>query len=104
MEKIKLTNAGIQTIETPDQQTRIIPASVRPDGTVRKVRQVRPGFTPAEDIQLYRPPVSPPTSLSSPTRREEEMPKAQKKNVKRQEKKHLKALHELLSNLNLDDK
>jgi len=32
---------------------RVIPASQRQDGTVRKERKVRPGFTPAEDVKRY---------------------------------------------------
>lgn len=32
---------------------RYIPGSRRPDGTLRKERKVRPGFTPAEDVVRY---------------------------------------------------
>lgn len=33
---------------------RIIPATLRPDGTVRKQLKVRPGFTPQEDQQIFK--------------------------------------------------
>lgn len=33
---------------------RIIPSSVRPDGTLRKAIKVRPGFTPPEDVEVYK--------------------------------------------------
>ncbi|KAG2182243.1 hypothetical protein INT43_007170 [Umbelopsis isabellina] len=34
-------------------EDRYIPGSRRPDGTYRKERKVRPGFTPAEDVVRY---------------------------------------------------
>ncbi|CAM0142769.1 hypothetical protein VKS41_002671 [Umbelopsis sp. WA50703] len=34
-------------------EDRYIPGSRRPDGTFRKERKVRPGFTPAEDVVRY---------------------------------------------------
>lgn len=34
-------------------EERFIPGSRRPDGTLRKERKVRPGFTPAEDVVRY---------------------------------------------------
>ncbi|TNY24076.1 hypothetical protein DMC30DRAFT_214987 [Rhodotorula diobovata] len=37
---------------------RVVPASRRPDGSVRKERKVRAGFTPVEDIARYRPPAA----------------------------------------------
>lgn len=33
---------------------RIIPASVRPDGSIRPERKVKAGYTPAEDITAYK--------------------------------------------------
>ena len=45
--------AGIVT--NTDTQTRVIPQSVRADGSVRKERRVREGFVPKEDIAKYRP-------------------------------------------------
>ena len=43
--------SGIQV--TKDGQ-RVIPASVRADGSVRSQRLVRQGYTPAEDIAVYK--------------------------------------------------
>ncbi|PWN89110.1 hypothetical protein FA10DRAFT_302487 [Acaromyces ingoldii] len=37
-----------------DGSTRLIPESRRADGSVRKERKVKPGFTPAEDIGKFR--------------------------------------------------
>ncbi|UZJ51501.1 hypothetical protein CBS101457_000821 [Exobasidium rhododendri] len=45
--------AGI--IDDPETRTRIIPESRRADGSIRKERKVKPGFTPAEDIGKFRP-------------------------------------------------
>ncbi|KAK0528864.1 hypothetical protein OC834_003901 [Tilletia horrida] len=44
--------AGI--IQDPNTQQRIIPASVRADGSVRKERRIKPGFTPQEDVTRFR--------------------------------------------------
>lgn len=49
------TASGIK--ELPNGE-RVIPASIRPDGTVRKERKVRPGFVPEEDISTYVNPLS----------------------------------------------
>lgn len=46
------TNAGIITVG----DERWIPGSRRPDGSYRKERKVRPGFTPLEDLQRYTTP------------------------------------------------
>ncbi|EPS42382.1 hypothetical protein H072_3617 [Dactylellina haptotyla CBS 200.50] len=45
------TTSGIQTLASG---TRIIPSSVRADGTTRPERRVKPGFTPAEDVVKYQ--------------------------------------------------
>lgn len=37
------------------EQERVIPTSVRADGSVRKERRVRPGFVPTEDVERFRP-------------------------------------------------
>ncbi|CAG8748792.1 492_t:CDS:2 [Dentiscutata erythropus] len=47
----KATPSGIITTETNE---RVIPASLRADGTLRKERRVRPGFVPQEDIKRYK--------------------------------------------------
>ncbi|CAG8505682.1 11234_t:CDS:2 [Diversispora eburnea] len=46
-----ITPAGIIVTET---NNRIIPATRRPDGSLRKERRVRPGFIPQEDIAIYK--------------------------------------------------
>ncbi|CAI2163922.1 827_t:CDS:2 [Funneliformis geosporum] len=38
-------------IVTTDNNERVIPATRRADGTLRKERRVRPGFVPQEDAQ-----------------------------------------------------
>ncbi|OAL51995.1 hypothetical protein IQ07DRAFT_586331 [Pyrenochaeta sp. DS3sAY3a] len=43
--------SGITTSATGE---RHIPASVRPDGSVRKEIRVRPGYRPPEDVEVYR--------------------------------------------------
>jgi len=45
------TKAGIQTNA---DGTRFIPASVRPDGTLRKEIKIKPGYRPPEDIEKYK--------------------------------------------------
>ncbi|CAO1630736.1 unnamed protein product [Parajaminaea phylloscopi] len=45
--------SGIVT--DPDTQQRVVPESRRADGSVRKERRVKPGFTPNEDVALFRP-------------------------------------------------
>ena len=47
----QVPTSGIQTTRSGE---RIIPASVRPDGTVRPERKVKQGYTPAEDIAAYK--------------------------------------------------
>ncbi|WFD18233.1 hypothetical protein MCAP1_000432 [Malassezia caprae] len=47
------TPSGIVAKDGADD--RVIPASVRADGSVRKERKVRPGFTPQEDVARFRP-------------------------------------------------
>ncbi|CDR99273.1 uncharacterized protein SPSC_00731 [Sporisorium scitamineum] len=49
----RATAAGI--VERTDTQHRVIPESRRADGSIRKERKVRPGFTPVEDVVRYRP-------------------------------------------------
>ncbi|RIB00751.1 hypothetical protein C2G38_2129228 [Gigaspora rosea] len=80
----KAAPSGIVTTEANE---RVIPASRRADGTLRKERRVRPGFVPQEDIIRYknkfvaeREPVSSPKVEPPKT-------KSQKKNAKRNAKK-----------------
>ena len=46
------TNAGIVTDENSGQ--RHIPESVRSDGSTRKAIKIRPGYRPAEDVEVYK--------------------------------------------------
>lgn len=41
-------------IKTDNEGNRIIPSSVRPDGTLRKEIKVRPGYRPPEDVEVYK--------------------------------------------------
>ncbi|CAI2162054.1 16776_t:CDS:2 [Funneliformis geosporum] len=41
-------------IVTTDNNERVIPATRRADGTLRKERRVRPGFVPQEDVARYK--------------------------------------------------
>jgi partner of Y14 and mago len=43
--------SGIQS--TKDGE-RVIPASVRPDGSIRPERRVKQGYTPVEDVSAYK--------------------------------------------------
>ncbi|KAK9463347.1 uncharacterized protein V1516DRAFT_667526 [Lipomyces oligophaga] len=45
-----VTNAGIVTTPTGD---RMIPSTVRQDGSIRKEIRIRPGYTPDEDVARY---------------------------------------------------
>lgn len=45
------TKSGITF--TPDGQ-RVIPSSVRPDGSTRREIRVRPGYRPPEDVEVYK--------------------------------------------------
>lgn len=47
-----LSSAGIATDTNTGE--RLIPASRRPDGSLRREIRVRPGYRPPEDIELYR--------------------------------------------------
>lgn len=43
-------------LHSNDTGERIVPASRRADGSMRKERKIRPGYTPPEDIKRYKPP------------------------------------------------
>lgn len=47
-----IANSGIVTDKNSGE--REIPESVRADGSTRKAIKIRPGFRPAEDVELYR--------------------------------------------------
>jgi partner of Y14 and mago len=46
------TNAGIVTDENSGE--RHIPESTRADGSTRKAIKIRPGYRPAEDVEVYK--------------------------------------------------
>ncbi|TID22243.1 hypothetical protein E2P81_ATG11349 [Venturia nashicola] len=48
------TESSKAGIKTDKDGNRVIPSSVRPDGTLRKAIKVRPGFTPPEDVEVYK--------------------------------------------------
>ncbi|KAF2664668.1 hypothetical protein BT63DRAFT_95276 [Microthyrium microscopicum] len=50
-EPTQSTKSGITTDENG---IRHIPASVRPDGSLRKEIKIRPGYRPPEDVEVYR--------------------------------------------------
>ncbi|KAF9879094.1 RNA binding protein pym [Colletotrichum karsti] len=50
-EPTKASNAGIVTDDAGERQ---IPESVRADGSTRKAIKIRPGYRPAEDVEVYK--------------------------------------------------
>ncbi|KAI0269272.1 hypothetical protein BC834DRAFT_865628 [Gloeopeniophorella convolvens] len=92
----------------PRTLDRVIPESRRADGSVRKERKVRPGFTPQEDVARFRstrqqavgaralpkghiPGWTPPGAAAS---EKEAQSKSAKKNEKRREKRKEKRQEE----------
>ncbi|KAG0056837.1 hypothetical protein BGZ83_003131 [Gryganskiella cystojenkinii] len=83
------TIAGIQQKE---DDVRVIPMTRRPDGTYRKERKIRPGYTPPEDVAKYtntilsanRPAPAPVASSTTPSTPKT---KTQLKNEKRKAKR-----------------
>jgi partner of Y14 and mago protein len=45
---------SLQQSTVTETGERVIPGSRRPDGTVRKERRVRAGYTPQEEQQVYK--------------------------------------------------
>ncbi|KAF9900542.1 hypothetical protein EC991_007194 [Linnemannia zychae] len=89
------TISGIQ--EREDE--RVIPMTRRPDGTFRKERKIRPGYTPPEDVAKYTNrvlesarPVVPTPSPSTPAADTTPKSKAQLKNDKRKAKRKEEAI------------
>lgn len=55
MPKDALADAASKAgITTNTDGTRFIPASVRPDGSLRKEIKVKPGYKPPEDVEVYK--------------------------------------------------
>ncbi|KAF9285681.1 hypothetical protein BGZ68_003644 [Mortierella alpina] len=83
--------AGIQE----DKDVRVIPMTRRPDGTYRKERKVRPGYTPPEDVLKYTnqvldsirptPAPSPLASAANSTPKTKTQLKNDKRKAKRKE-------------------
>lgn len=94
---------------------RIIPASRRPDGSVRKEIKVRQGYTPPEDVQKYQSKAQLNQSRAhgyiaglGVMNSQEEKTKTQIKNQKRKQKKNdfdslYLIMHGLLEEMKLDD-
>ncbi|KAJ7549982.1 hypothetical protein O6H91_07G077300 [Diphasiastrum complanatum] len=79
------------------EESRVLPATRRPDGTLRKPVRIRAGYTPQEEVAIYQskgsqfrkgalevPPGYDPVEDAPPKLKT----KAAKKNEKRKEKKH----------------
>jgi len=87
----------------PRTLDRVIPESRRADGTLRKERKIRPGFTPQEDVGRFRSvrqqaqdarvlpkghvPGWAPPGAPAPATKKEPQSKSAKKNEKRKEKR-----------------
>ncbi|KAJ3081586.1 hypothetical protein HK102_002247 [Quaeritorhiza haematococci] len=107
--------SGIAVIATtPMGDERIIPASRRPDGSVRKERKVRPGYVPQEDVATYKnqkaetfkapegyvPGIGVVNKPSSPSRQQQlvyEEDLAKSKTAKKNEKRKMKKILERMS-------
>ncbi|KAH9814535.1 hypothetical protein DFH28DRAFT_1082750 [Melampsora americana] len=98
--EITPSTSGI--IQDPNTGKRLVAASKRPDGTLRKEIRIRPGYTPQEDVTKFRSarqqeyhvndrPKGSVIGLSKPTLPNQQlkgMSDAQKKNAKRKQKRH----------------
>ncbi|KAG0139532.1 hypothetical protein CROQUDRAFT_666365 [Cronartium quercuum f. sp. fusiforme G11] len=100
--ELKPTTSGI--IEDPNTGKRLVAASKRPDGTLRKEIRIRPGYTPQEDVSKFRSarqqqyhatdrPKGSVIGLTRPTSNAAQaalkgMSDAQKKNAKRKQKRN----------------
>ena len=49
-----MSSAAKSGIKTTQDGSSVIPASERPDGTLRKEIKVRPGYQPPEDVETYK--------------------------------------------------
>src|SRR6266536_5551991 len=82
-----ISNSTPSGIVTTDNNERVIPATRRADGTLRKERKVRQGFVPQEDVARYKNPWVEETTPPPPPKPELPKKKAQKKNEKRKLKR-----------------
>lgn len=102
----------------PRSLDRVVPESRRADGSVRKERKIRPGFTPQEDVARFRstrqqaveartlpkghvPGWAPPGAAASATK--EQQSKSAKKNEKRREKRKEKRQEAVRENWDSDE-
>lgn len=84
---------SLSGIQEKEDDVRVIPMTRRPDGTYRKERKVRPGYTPPEDVAKYtntvlssnRPAPAPPVSAVPSTPKTKTQLKNEKRKIKRKE-------------------
>jgi len=106
----------------PRTLERVIPESKRLDGTLRKEKKIRPGYTPQEDVTVFRTArqqemearalpkghiigwVAPSSAKNNATTNSSgTLSKSQKKNEKRKEKKKADLAKKILENWDDDD-
>ncbi|KAF7332184.1 RNA binding protein [Mycena kentingensis (nom. inval.)] len=115
----KQTVSGIAV--DPQSLERVIPESRRPDGSVRKEIKIRPGFTPQEDVRIFRGTrqaqhdanqlpkghiigwTPPPQSSAAPSKPLSKLSKSAKKNAKRRENKKKEVEEAVAENWEDDD-
>jgi partner of Y14 and mago protein len=94
--RTKASTKSVSGIQQRDDADRVIPESRRADGTVRKERKVRPGYTPPEDVAKYtnrvleaaRPvpvPAAPVSTVSDNATKTKTQIKNEKRRAKRKE-------------------
>src|ERR1043165_9572298 len=87
-------NPTLSGIVTTGDNERVIPATRRADGSIRKERRVRQGYVPQEDIARYKNPWAEEPAPKPKPKPELPKTKAQKKNEKKNEKRKLKKKEE----------
>jgi partner of Y14 and mago len=81
------SNPTLSGIVTTNNNERVIPATKRADGSIRKERRVRQGYVPQEDVARYKNPMVEESTPKPKPKPELPKTKAQKKNEKRKLKK-----------------